>query len=405
MADFSRWQTDVLFLLVGENPLPNYVAAKLLLRESGVLYLVHSEGLEGTGGVAQRLADRLPQFRTHLVSVDPMGAKGISDAVTTHLEQTTSGFQVGLNYTGGTKFMAVHTYQAVEEFCKKRGRSVVLSYLHASTLELTVESRPGVPAMQQPAAQSVPLAFEDVFALHGLKRTDADDGELRFPQLARALATMHGSSKGVDDWKTGMKMLQEQEGESWVLVSQHLYEKGVSTAVVDALATCLGMAGNEPLDLEGVAQRVGLSSRGSLLNWLAWEWLEDWTLVCVRDLVSEPDLGYGSPVKGLKGVVVSGGYGFQIDVAVMRGYQLFVFSCKATTVRKLAKLGLMEAYARARQMGGEEARAILVTTYDKPDGLKSEFAGDWGADQRVRVYGCAHLPDLKDHLRDLFEHP
>lgn len=32
-----RYQSDYLFLLVGTNPLPNYVAAELLLKQDGQL--------------------------------------------------------------------------------------------------------------------------------------------------------------------------------------------------------------------------------------------------------------------------------------------------------------------------------------------------------------------------------
>ena len=45
-------RSDHLFLLLGENPLPNWVAARLLLKEGGQVYLVHSPH---TKEVAQRL--------------------------------------------------------------------------------------------------------------------------------------------------------------------------------------------------------------------------------------------------------------------------------------------------------------------------------------------------------------
>ena len=50
----NQLRSEHLFLLIGTNPLPNWVAAKLLLRDSGKLYLIHSAT---TSGVAERLAD------------------------------------------------------------------------------------------------------------------------------------------------------------------------------------------------------------------------------------------------------------------------------------------------------------------------------------------------------------
>ena len=39
-------RSDHLFLLMGENPVPNWVAARLLLREGGLAHLLHSAGSE-----------------------------------------------------------------------------------------------------------------------------------------------------------------------------------------------------------------------------------------------------------------------------------------------------------------------------------------------------------------------
>jgi hypothetical protein len=39
-------RSDHLFLLVGTNPLPNWVAAKLLLKRGGCVHLVYTRGVE-----------------------------------------------------------------------------------------------------------------------------------------------------------------------------------------------------------------------------------------------------------------------------------------------------------------------------------------------------------------------
>ena len=84
----------------------------------------------GTADIARRLARRLGGYKCHLVAVNEHSASDMRATVEAQLRNTLS-HAVGLNYTGGTKFMAVHTYQAVEEFCKRGDRELVLSYLHA----------------------------------------------------------------------------------------------------------------------------------------------------------------------------------------------------------------------------------------------------------------------------------
>jgi hypothetical protein len=44
MKDFEPYRTDHLFLIVGANPLPNFVAALLLSKKGGTIHLLHSKG-------------------------------------------------------------------------------------------------------------------------------------------------------------------------------------------------------------------------------------------------------------------------------------------------------------------------------------------------------------------------
>jgi hypothetical protein len=55
-SEFDEYKVDHLFLLIGENPLPNYVAANLLLNKGGTAYLVYSTETERS---AKRLQDIL----------------------------------------------------------------------------------------------------------------------------------------------------------------------------------------------------------------------------------------------------------------------------------------------------------------------------------------------------------
>ena len=51
---FDPYWVDRLLLLIGENPLPSYVAARTLIKQGGTPYLVHSSH---TKEQADRLRD------------------------------------------------------------------------------------------------------------------------------------------------------------------------------------------------------------------------------------------------------------------------------------------------------------------------------------------------------------
>lgn len=110
-----------LFLLVGTNPLPDWMASRLLVRDGAQLYLVHSER---TFRIAEQLAKYLMNnchYRQPVyVKVDnPYKAGDVYSAVAKKLKDITSG-TVGLNYTGGTKIMATHSFRAIEQKVPER---------------------------------------------------------------------------------------------------------------------------------------------------------------------------------------------------------------------------------------------------------------------------------------------
>ncbi len=101
---------------------------------------------------------------------------------------------------------------------------------------------------------------------------------------------------------------------------------------------------------------------------------------------------------------------FELDVVALRGHQLFLFSCIATEGmerttdnpaagdRSEAKKHLFEAYMRARQVGGDEARVALVSCVARPDTLKAEVVHEWDAEGKIEVFGREHLETLSTHI-------
>lgn len=58
ISELNKYKVDHQFLLMGENPLPNYIATISLLNNNGTAYLVHTKRTELQ---AQRLKQVLAQ--------------------------------------------------------------------------------------------------------------------------------------------------------------------------------------------------------------------------------------------------------------------------------------------------------------------------------------------------------
>ena len=89
---------------------------------------------------------------------------------------------------------------------------------------------------------------------------------------------------------------------------------------------------------------------------------------------------------------------FDLDVAVMRSYQLFAFSCIVSNDPQSCKDHLMEVYVRARQAGGDEARVGLVCMYDDAPALQAEVESNLDAAGKIRVFGQNNLSSLNTYI-------
>lgn len=390
---FAPYRTDVLFLLIGSNPLPNYVAGRLLSRDGGALCLVHSSGPSGSGKVAQRLAAQFPQHKIHLISVDLHDPATIRRAIEKYLEDTPPQ-TIGLNYTGGNKMMAVHAYVAVAEFCRRRGRPVQFSYLDADGLELMVEEQLGQPAIRRKVALLVNLSLEKLFELHGIGYVGTLQKEPLLPDLAQALASQSHSETGIRAWQEARRILLAAEGRLWAEVQAELERVGVRLEVLEVLAAAFGLNSERPFAQQQAAAKAGFKSPRQFALWLNGAWLEDWTSECIKQLGYQErahDINCRAPNQ------------MQIDVAVLRGYQLFALSCGVTTNETEAKIKLLEIFTRGRQLGGDEARVALICLANDPEAIQQKLRLDWDAGDRIRVFGRQHLRELSKYLKDWFE--
>src|SRR6476469_1376638 len=108
-----------------------------------------------------------------------------------------------------------------------------------------------------------------------------------------------------------------------------------------------------------------------------------------RNFIKDYGLKFKVPLLGTQ-------QGFEFDVAFTRGYQLFAMSVSTTSKRDLCKNKLFEAYLRARQMGGDEARVALICCTNEPDTLNAEVAVL--DDKKIAVFGRDDLMDLSSRI-------
>lgn len=191
-------RADVLILLVGSNPLPNYLAALVLSPKQ--IFLFYSPE---TKMVKQSLQDTL---RRRFPSLE-MEERCIGDV--THAAEVREAFppiqrsKVHLHYTGGTKIMAAHARMA---FRDAGGTDAQASYLNERRGVLRFDDGYELDL----AKQTLGLTLEEILSLHAIQSSDnkpkqnaptEDDAKalaqavFQDPSLAQELYQIHRDEK------------------------------------------------------------------------------------------------------------------------------------------------------------------------------------------------------------------
>lgn len=384
LEKFEKYKSDSLFLLIGTNPLPNFVSFKLLAKPTTKIYFVHTSE---TDNIADRLLNlfNLPKDRWNKIQVDESKPNDIFDKIYKHAK---GGLSLGLNYTGGTKSMAVHAYRAIQA----ADVNAVFSYLDARKLEMLINTKDFSTSLA--TAFLLKPSMKELLELHGYTIKHAEKEPFK-PDLCLELAKLHPQElrKWCDNnLRSGSRtdIFGEKILKTVELPFQPPFEK-----LIPYYTGCKTFQ-----ELEKQWQwKHGIKE---LAKWFDGKWLEHYTFWALQQVMHESSVH--EEFLSLK----TDKHGFEIDVAVLRGYQLFAISCTTDSKKGDVKLKLFEAYVRAHQLGGDEAKIGMVcfAPHDQADNnpvlIKKEIEEEWDVKDKFRVFGSNDILTLQTHLKDWF---
>jgi len=297
--------------------------------------------------------------------------------------------------------MSVHAYRALEQWGKQKNMTPVFSYLDARTLQMIFDPvDAGQSEQRKYVGRAVEMKLSDLLALHGWTLKHSPTCTPLLPATASALAKACGSDDGFKAWKKWIDSefrpkCRRSDREDWKNKTQLqsiLLTLPTDNALVEVVQS-LRSELNVPADDLGLEHHVFGNEPKRFCEWLYGKWLEHYVLKTLNDLQA------GLQLHERAQNIVPNEVQFDVDVIAIRGYQLFAFSCSTDTKKSLLKLKLFEAYMRARQLGGDEARVALVCCGDDPEGLEYEMRRDVDPEGRIRVFGRKHLAELGEHMK------
>ena len=354
-------KSDTLALLIGTNPIPNVVAARLLARRRVLLF--HTSG---TLDLAKRLGQclrgrsKLEYVLCPILSSEPWDVR---EAILQGIADHSDG-SFGLHYTGGKKVMAVEACRVVattQDPC-------MLSYLDASTHTLFLEDAKNGRHVYRlkPGDVNDISSVHELRTLHGLSQEETvsefPNGET-CESLKGALIHIYSSDehgphrRWVAGHRTELNRL-ERGGRDSAFKDRNLLRGDAVDTLRDWLdnfcprADTWGELG-ESLGVRSTNPKFPSRTGGGAetFSYMEGKWLED---VTADALSSPPSLG--QVVRGIE----TSGPRFELDVVCLAGYQLYAMSCTTTGDKATARQKLLEVLIRAKQLGGDEANVAVI---------------------------------------------
>ena len=331
-----------LILTIGTNPLPVWVAwyhLKDKLPKPIKVRLVHTVGTVDERDRLQKYcpgADFLDPIQTS--DGDPRNVRNDMRNIENGLSSETTLLHI--HYTGGTKVMAVETVAALEAALPKT--------IHLDTSYLDPRAAAGPAIVNRAGNTWVQDARKSVN-----------------PCLSR-IAELNGFMLGPvthSFWHQGKSQSQNYPAPGQLTQEQRQTGRNVFTAG-HATPTHLEYAAYAGLEdaLNAIAEKDKTRTNYKLFH-----------SVYVR---REGAQDTAKP--------------FELDVVAVLGYQILVVSCTVNNDQATIKGKAMEAILRARQLGGDEARAIVLCQADRQavELIEAEMEDEMGSQSLpLRVWG------------------
>lgn len=363
--------------------------------------------------ILEMLSSRWPELKKHWTMPwlvpDAFDPNGIRESIRDRIREIAEDELVHLHYTGGTAAMAVHTLEALRDLPEGQ---VQVSYLNAVSHRVLPDEL--MLGGIDDERESWHVTLKELGRLHDVEllpvKEALDDQLVLLAQRLFQLLLVSGCWDEFRVWdqdyrkrylrgeSTRVRLNNVPAGDiAWPQLAWPEWEECTRQFAARFPVLCQEDAGwvvrpNRGTDNLPELHRFNqLVSTGVLLEMNVYAALKD----ALGDLGRELDDIQHSVE------ITRAGVPAELDVVAVVGFQLLAVSCKTTTDRKACKLAAFEALHRARQLGGDGSRAIVVCRLDATLAwqLEEDLLDDPGTVATpLRVWGADKWPNLREHF-------
>lgn len=402
---------NILICLIGSNPLPNYVVSKYLMMEErddnmeipvpDKVFFLHSTDTEK---YAKNIRNKIEQKnKVLLVNLgdNEREQEIIMKTITDYLDQISNITSIHLNYTGGTKPMAVHSYLAVLEYSKNNSILAISSDLNPKTYRIKINNGNEYPTKKN-LRDIVLVKSKDILELHSMKIKKPGNENISYniniENLKNNILDKNGIYTGI------FNEIIEFEGKNF---SKKVFIENTTKQDMKLLAIKYNQSilnNFKQLCSDFPFNSIEEMSKEEFIEFLEFikgRWLEDY--IQYRILLIKDRFVINEARRSLEAHYNQ--RPCEIDVVVTKGYEMYLFSCTISKKIQIVKGKAFEVMYRSTQLGGDHSKAIIVNLMpNKPSNDRDENNNEalekdlssFDAQSKIYIIG---LDDIKDEKK------
>ncbi|HNV93074.1 MAG TPA: hypothetical protein PKM80_03850 [Candidatus Cloacimonas sp.] len=360
-----------VLILVGTNPVPCYVSAIYLknhYNNSRISLICSKEnktlGQTGTEDIGQRIKTQLikeGKFKeedfNQIISIDDVTSFNSIECKLNKYINEEDKKAIHLNFTGGTKTMAAFCYY----YLKSHYKSFSSSYLDSRRKIMIIDGNVADSQIDLRQDPMLAINLETMAVLQNQTDIKPEEYKEKYPELLEKLIDLLDNGN-----------LEE------------IYGKRNND--LEHMANQLNITPEKNRLLESVNikyEELNRNQREDLEDFINGRWLEYYVYNELIKLTG--NIQFYFDVHNNQ---------YQVDIVAIYGYQLTLISVTTHKTKPLCKLKAFEAITRATQLGGEEAKTILISRTDEPDNLQRDVEKYIGTlVPNFRAFGETQLKD------------
>jgi len=444
-----------LILLIGTNPLPNYIASKYFIEENKYLekiWMICSEENQNInqtstkkyalnlkelilkenascGLMSDTLTDNTPANISKIECPEIIYIKNIGDRKTIEQQlekivENETNKKLHLFFTGGSKAMSVYSYYYLKEKFKNNFSA---SYLSARDFKIIFDNEENIGENR---INKIKINFDDLIKLHGFNEKNTDkknDDNSGFEEVIKKfceliendelneyycntggysrdvfkpnidnkiikkifnniekddsdLLKIAKSDRSSEEIKEEIKNLADikfktdEEKNKYIdkfntnvsilkkflnFTPNKVFMKLIKSLPKENIIYC-----NNINDKSEFQTKIGYENYKKTVNFLDGFWLEQYVGKIIKENFKNnyDEILFNKEIYKNSDNIANN---FELDVVLIKGCQLTGISCTTAKKKELCKTKGFEIILRTRQIGGSEAKAILITGADE----------------------------------------